>query len=66
MKSIEKVNEVLTKLNILQDQITSCEDDLKKIELQENLVNLLEQVFEDEDFLNILAMSKIENTETNE
>lgn len=63
MKSIDKVNEVLSKINSLQDQIESCKDDLQKIELQENLVNLLEQVFEDDDFLNILAMSKIENPE---
>lgn len=65
MKSIDKVNEVLSKINLLQDQLNSCTNDLEKLELQENLVNLMEQVFEDDDFLNILAMSKMENTPEN-
>lgn len=54
---MQKVNETLKKIQSMQEELASCMDDKKAIEIQTNLIQILSDVFEDEEFLGILAGS---------
>jgi len=54
---LEEVNEILKKINSLQEQISSCKDDKIAINLQQELVELLSETFKNEDLLTAMLLS---------
>lgn len=59
LEKMKKVNDTLKKIQDMQNELSSCKDDKKAIDIQTRLIQTLSDVFEDEDFLNLLAGSSV-------
>ena len=51
MIDLNQIDELLKKVNSLQERITECKDDRQAIALQSELVDLLQETFKNEELL---------------
>jgi len=56
-EKIEQINNTLKRIEHLQKELSACEDDNKAIDIQEELMNILSDIFEDNDFLHVISGS---------
>lgn len=54
--SVEKIAKKIQEINRLKEEISSCKDDVKAIELQTKIIGLLQEVFEDKESLAKLSL----------
>lgn len=47
----DRIEEVLEKVNALQERLASCKDDRQAISIQQELVDLLKETLEDVDLI---------------
>ncbi len=59
LEKMQKVSDTLKKIQDMQEDLSSCKDDKRALDIQTKLIQILSDVFEDEDFLNIIAGSSV-------
>jgi hypothetical protein len=57
MIELQKVQDLMEKINSLQERIASCKDDRQAITLQSELVDILKETFEDEQLLTTILLA---------